>query len=85
MTLILKNKYTLQIDDFLFKCSIGKCGLTKRKVEGDKKLQEEFLVLGTYITEGTDLISQRHHLSAKKYPKTWAGVMTSNIPRNITD
>ncbi len=37
MTIILKNKYTLQIDDFFFKCSIGKNGLTKKKVEGDKK------------------------------------------------
>tara|TARA_E500000178_G_C16987523_1_gene739089 strand:- start:120 stop:614 length:495 start_codon:yes stop_codon:yes gene_type:complete len=46
MTLILKNKYTLQIDDFLFKCSIGKCGLTKRKVEGDKKTPRGIFGLG---------------------------------------
>jgi len=37
MTIILKNKYTLLIDDFFFKCSIGKNGLTKTKIEGDKK------------------------------------------------
>ena len=37
MTIILKNKYTLQIDDFFFKCSIGKNGLTEKKIEGDKK------------------------------------------------
>ena len=37
MTIILKNKATLKFDDFYFKCSIGKNGLTKRKVEGDKK------------------------------------------------
>tara|TARA_B100000989_G_scaffold127334_1_gene94530 strand:+ start:2629 stop:3123 length:495 start_codon:yes stop_codon:yes gene_type:complete len=37
MIIILKNKYTLQIDDFFFRCSIGKSGLTKKKFEGDKK------------------------------------------------
>ena len=37
MIIILKNKYTLQVDEFLFKCSIGKNGFTKRKIEGDKK------------------------------------------------
>ena len=37
MTILLKNKHTLQIDDFYFKCSIGKNGLTRKKREGDKK------------------------------------------------
>ena len=37
MTIILKNKVTLKFDDFYFKCSIGKNGLTKKKIEGDKK------------------------------------------------
>ena len=37
MTIILKNKVTLKFDDFYFKCSIGKKGLTKKKIEGDKK------------------------------------------------
>ena len=37
MTIFLKNKQTLQIDDFYFKCSVGKNGLTSKKKEGDKK------------------------------------------------
>ena len=37
MTIILRNKETLQINGFIFKCAIGKRGLTKYKVEGDKK------------------------------------------------
>ena len=37
MTILLKNKYTLQIDDFYFKCSIGLNGCSKNKKEGDKK------------------------------------------------
>jgi len=37
MTIFLKNKHTLQIDEFYFKCCIGKNGLAKKKKEGDYK------------------------------------------------
>ena len=37
MTIFIKNKETLVFDDFKFRCSIGKNGFTKNKVEGDKK------------------------------------------------
>jgi len=37
MTIIIKNKETLIYDEFLFKCSTGRRGLTKSKKEGDKK------------------------------------------------
>ncbi len=37
MTIFVKNKHTLQIDEFEFKCSIGKKGSTINKKEGDKK------------------------------------------------
>ena len=37
MTIFVKNKHTLQIDEFKFKCCVGKKGLTKYKKEGDKK------------------------------------------------
>tara|TARA_B100001175_G_C19379094_1_gene575668 strand:+ start:338 stop:832 length:495 start_codon:yes stop_codon:yes gene_type:complete len=37
MIIYLKNKQTLQINDFYFKCCIGKKGLTFKKKEGDKK------------------------------------------------
>ena len=37
MIIYLKNKHTLQVDDFYFKCSIGENGLSAKKVEGDKK------------------------------------------------
>ena len=35
MIIKLKNKDTLICDDFQFKCSIGKNGLKKKKLEGD--------------------------------------------------
>ena len=37
MIITLKNKHTLQVDDFFFNCSIGKKGLSMNKKEGDKK------------------------------------------------
>ena len=37
MTIFLKNKHTLQVDDFYFRCSIGKNGLSRKKIEGDRK------------------------------------------------
>ena len=43
MTIVLKNKASLLFDDFIFKCSIGKKGLVKNKIEGDKKTP-----IGTY-------------------------------------
>ena len=37
MTIFIKNKHTLQIEEFKFRCCIGKKGSTKNKKEGDKK------------------------------------------------
>ena len=37
MTILVKNKHTLQIEEFTFKCCIGKKGSTKNKKEGDNK------------------------------------------------
>ena len=42
----LKNKDTLIFDDFSFKCSVGKNGLTSNKFEGDKKTP-----YGTYFLQ----------------------------------
>ena len=42
MTILLKNKHTLKIDDFHFQCSIGKNGISKKKKEGDNKTPKGF-------------------------------------------
>ena len=46
MLINLKNKETLTYDDFSFKCSIGKNGLTFNKKEGDKKTPKGIYSLG---------------------------------------
>ena len=42
MTILLKNKHTLKVDDFYFQCSIGKNGISKKKKEGDNKTPKGF-------------------------------------------
>ncbi len=46
MTIFVKNKHTLQIDDFKFRCCIGKKGSTKNKIEGDKKTPRGTFAIG---------------------------------------
>ncbi len=47
MTIFLKNKHTLQVNDFYFQCCIGKGGLTKNKNEGDKKTPVGLFKIGS--------------------------------------
>ena len=49
MTIILKNKVTLVFDEFIFKCAIGKKGLAKSKIEGDKKTPIGTFTLGNLM------------------------------------
>tara|TARA_B100000965_G_scaffold228242_1_gene191042 strand:+ start:92 stop:586 length:495 start_codon:yes stop_codon:yes gene_type:complete len=46
MIIYVKNKHTLQIDEFKFKCSIGKKGATINKKEGDGKTPKGIFKIG---------------------------------------
>ena len=46
MTIFIKNKYTLQIEEFKFICCIGKKGSTTNKKEGDKKTPKGIFEIG---------------------------------------
>ena len=46
MTVFVKNKHTLQIDEFKFKCCVGKNGFTNNKKEGDKKTPKGIFEIG---------------------------------------
>ena len=46
MIITLKNKETLICDNFEFRCSTGKNGLTKNKIEGDKKTPKGTFSIG---------------------------------------
>ena len=68
MTILFKNKQTLRIDDFYFKCCIGKNGLSKRKREGDYKTP-----IGTFKIE--ELYFRKDRI---KKPKTSLKVIEIN-------
>ena len=36
MIIRVRNKHILEIDDFQFRCCVGKNGFTNNKIEGDK-------------------------------------------------
>ena len=59
MIIYLKNKHTLEVDDFKFRCSIGKNGKSKKKKKEIKKHQLVILKLKIYIT---DQIGLKNHL-----------------------
>ena len=46
MTILVKNKHTLQVDEFTFKCCIGKKGSTKNKKEGDNRTPKGTFKIG---------------------------------------
>ncbi len=46
MTIVLKNKASLLFDDFIFKCAIGIKGLSKNKIESDKRTPIGIFSLG---------------------------------------
>ena len=56
MTILVKNKHTLQIDEFKFRCCIGDKGSTKNKKEGDKKTPK-----GTFKIENLYFRKDRIH------------------------
>ena len=47
MTIFVKNKHTLQIDEFKFRCCIGEKGSTRKKKEGDKKTPKGTFEIGS--------------------------------------
>ncbi len=60
MTIFVKNKHTLQIDEFKFRCCIGKKGLTKNKRKEIKKHPKGRLKLKIFILEKT--VKKNHQL-----------------------
>ena len=69
MIIILKNKYTLKIDDFLFRCSVGKNGFTKNKIEGDNKTPKGTFGLGYLYYRKDRLDKPQTSIKCKKISK----------------
>jgi L,D-peptidoglycan transpeptidase YkuD (ErfK/YbiS/YcfS/YnhG family) len=86
MTILVKNKHTLQIDEFKFRCCIGKSGVTKNKKEGDKKTPKgTFGIESLYYRKRSFEKTNDLLLSASKLKKIWVGVMIFIFQKNITN
>ncbi len=92
MQIILKNKDTLLFDEFKFKCSIGKKGVTSNKTEGDLKTPRGVYSLGSLFFRKDKLPNPTTKLKKISINKTmgWCDDINSkyynqliNINKNI--
>ena len=75
MLISLKNKDTLSCGDFLFKCSIGKRGLSSSKIEGDMKTPKGIFSLGPLFYRKDRNKKPLTKIKTINITKKWDGVM----------
>ena len=81
MIILLKNKQTLQINEFKFKCSIGKNGISSKKKEGDKKTPKGIFKLGRLYYRSDRLAKPITKLKVKKIKKNMGWCDDLNKPK----
>ena len=69
MLINIKNKDTLIFDDFRFKCSIGKHGLSTKKMEGDKCTPKGIFSLGPIYYRSDRVIKPKSKFLIKEIKK----------------
>jgi len=80
MTIFLKNKHTLKIDDFYFKCCIGKNGVTRRKREGDYKTPSGIFKIGKLFFREDRIEKPKTFLKTVKIEKNMGWCDDINYP-----
>ena len=92
MLIKLKNKDTLIVDDFKFKCCIGKNGITYKKVEGDNCTPKGKFKIGTLYYRADRVKKPLTNINIKKIRKNmgWCNMSDSkyynkqiNLNKNI--
>jgi len=82
MNIIIKNRFLLY-KGYKFKCSIGKGGIKKNKMEGDKATPKGFFSLGKFYYRGDRIKKINTNLSCKKIKKNMGWCFDSkNIKYN---
>ena len=81
MIILSKNKQTLQIDEFRFKCSIGKNGISSKKKEGDKTTPIGLFKLGNLYYRSDRLTRPNTKLKVKKITKSMGWCNDLNKPK----
>ena len=81
MTIFVKNKHTLQVDEFKFKCCIGKNGSTNNKIEGDKKTPKGTFKIEKLYFRKDRLKKPTTHLKCVKIKKDMGWCNDINFPK----
>ena len=66
MTILVKNKHRLLIDDFEFECCIGENGSTINKIEGDKKTPKGIFSIENLYYRSDRLVTPKTKLKTVK-------------------
>ncbi len=84
MTIILKNKHSLKVDEFQFKCCVGKNGISKEKIEGDNKTPKGSFELEKLYYRGDRLNKPFTKLKCVKINKSmgWCNDIKDNTNYN---
>ena len=69
MIIYVKNKHTLKIDNFEFRCCIGKNGISKKKIEGDVKTPVGIFNLGPLFFRQDKYKTPKSKIKKKKIKK----------------
>ena len=69
MLIKLKNKDTLTIDDFKFRCCIGKSGINSQKIEGDNSTPKGKFKIGTLYYRADRVKKPSTKINTKKIMK----------------
>ena len=78
MLIKIKNKGELIIDDFIFKCCIGKNDAKRKKIEGDKSTPKGIFTLGKLYYRSDRVSKPKTSLLIKKINKKIGWCIESN-------
>ena len=81
MTIFVKNKHTLQIDEFKFKCCIGEKGSTRNKREGDKKTPRGIFNIGNLYFREDRLEKPKTLIKCIKIKKNMGWCDDTRVPK----
>ena len=84
MIIILKNKHSLKIDSFEFKCCVGKNGISREKIEGDNKTPKGIFEIEKLYYRGDRVSKPFTKLKCVKINKTmgWCNDIRDNANYN---
>ena len=84
MIIILKNKHSLKIDSFEFKCCVGKNGISREKIEGDNKTPKGSFEIEKLYYRGDRMSKPFTKLKCVKIKKTmgWCNDIRDNANYN---